>query len=354
MTDRLTAEQRAQLLRPIHPKRVGDDGKGHSSVAQHDVRAHLIRIFGFCNYDEEILDSSLVFEFPRRSKPDDPITAGTRWDVCYRATVRLTFKSADGTPIAVYEEGAAETAENQKRGDGHGQAMRSAISQALKRCAINLGDQFGLGLYNKGSLAPLVVGSLVGNPPAQEGGTTPPAADVQADVPQAQLDEESGFGPPELPPGPPADEHSPDEPARTPPVTSQGDPQLPAGQPGDPLPSERPAAQQQPQRSPLDLARARHKSALTSLHPDWTPEQRRDATVTILAERKDPSGWPVTVDTATVEDWAWAASYWEDELEQNRQQAAIESGASAGQPAYDGTLSSAREVARAAAERNAP
>jgi hypothetical protein len=35
-------------------------------------------------------------------------------------------------------------------------AIKTAETQALKRCAINLGDQFGLSLYRNGSTAPLV------------------------------------------------------------------------------------------------------------------------------------------------------------------------------------------------------
>lgn len=40
----------------------------------------------------------------------------------------------------------------------------TAISQALKRCAVNLGDQFGLGLYNNGRLDPVVARYLSGSP----------------------------------------------------------------------------------------------------------------------------------------------------------------------------------------------
>jgi hypothetical protein len=39
--------------------------------------------------------------------------------------------------------------------------LKSAISGALKRCAVNLGDQFGLSLYRDGSVAPVVQRSLV-------------------------------------------------------------------------------------------------------------------------------------------------------------------------------------------------
>ena len=35
-------------------------------------------------------------------------------------------------------------------------AVKTAESDAFKRAAINLGDQFGLSLYNNGSLKPVV------------------------------------------------------------------------------------------------------------------------------------------------------------------------------------------------------
>jgi hypothetical protein len=40
-------------------------------------------------------------------------------------------------------------------------AIKTAESQAFKRAAINLGDQFGLGLYNGGSTASTVKDTLV-------------------------------------------------------------------------------------------------------------------------------------------------------------------------------------------------
>jgi hypothetical protein len=39
-------------------------------------------------------------------------------------------------------------------------AIKTAESDALKRAAINLGDQFGLSLYNNGATAPVVIQTL--------------------------------------------------------------------------------------------------------------------------------------------------------------------------------------------------
>lgn len=172
---RLTLKQVRQLLRPINENRVLKDGKGHSHVSQQDVVAHLIRVFGFCNFDIDVPNADLVFEEQRLNKQGEPTG---RWDVCYRAKARLTVKDPDGNELAHYEDGSTATAQNQTRGDAHDLAYKSSISLAKKRTAINLGDQFGLSLYNKGQLAALVMGTLV-LPPEE---SDEPTDDVQEGV----------------------------------------------------------------------------------------------------------------------------------------------------------------------------
>lgn len=151
-----------QLRQPINPARVLKDGKGMSHLSQQDVVAHLIRIFGFGNFDTEILDLTMVYEerVPNPKNPNfDPNANNPDWryNVCYKALVRLTVRNMDGDIVAFYEDVSTDTATNQKtRGDAHDLAAKSAVSLAKKRCAIHLGDQFGLSLYNKGQLTPLV------------------------------------------------------------------------------------------------------------------------------------------------------------------------------------------------------
>ncbi len=173
---KLTARQVEQLLQPINKKRVLLDGKGHSHVSQQDVTAHLIRVFGFGSFDVEVMNVGVVFEEPRMNG-DRPTG---RWDVCYRALVRLTVRDANGDELAHYEDGSTATAQNQTRGDAHDLAYKSAISLSKKRAAINLGDQFGLSLYNKGQLSALVMGTLVKPHTAPD----EPAVDVQDGVEQ--------------------------------------------------------------------------------------------------------------------------------------------------------------------------
>lgn len=168
-----TEEQVVRLLAPIKQNRVLRDGKGHSHVSQQDITAHLIRMFGFGNFDIEVKDVALLFEQERFDKEGN--FAG-RYDVAYRALIRLTVRDPEGHMVAVYENGSTATAQNQSRGDGHDLAYKSAISLSIKRAAIALGDQFGLSLYNKGQLAPLVIATVV-NGPKHDG-------DVQDKIPQ--------------------------------------------------------------------------------------------------------------------------------------------------------------------------
>lgn len=154
-----TRAQVDQLLKPINSNRVLKDGKNNSHVSQQDVTAHLIRIFGFGNFDTELLSAELVFEAERVNPSTGKGTS--RWDVCYKATMRLSVKDKDGQVVCQFEDGSTATAQNQTRGDAHDLAFKSAISLAKKRCAIGLGDQFGLSLYNKGQTAALVKATYV-------------------------------------------------------------------------------------------------------------------------------------------------------------------------------------------------
>jgi hypothetical protein len=153
----LSAEQVVQLLKPINNARVLNDGKGHAHVSQQDILAHLIRVFGFGNFDIEVLAVDCIFEQPREDTNGKPTG---RYDVCYRALVRLTIRDQEGRQVCQYENGSTATAQNQSRGDAHDLAYKSAISLSVKRAAIALGDQFGLSLYNKGQLTALVRGVI--------------------------------------------------------------------------------------------------------------------------------------------------------------------------------------------------
>ena len=150
----LTVAQQEQLLKPINPTRVGKDGKGFSHLEAWDVRAHLNRIFGFLNWSAELKSLELVFE--QETQRDGK----ARWSVCYRATVQLTVST--GYQFATYTEAAAgDSQNNPSRADAHDMAIKTAESQAFKRAAVNLGDQFGLSLYKDGTTSAVVRDTLI-------------------------------------------------------------------------------------------------------------------------------------------------------------------------------------------------
>lgn len=151
---RLSPEQVSVLLQPIKEFRVYQS-QGHSHVAAFDITAHLTRMFGFDGWDKEILSLDVV----RERMGHDTNESKKNWYVTYRCLLRLTIYSPDGRVAKIIEEGATGSAENQPSyGDAHDLAMKNAISYAMKRAAKDLGDQFGLALYNKGKTGALVKG----------------------------------------------------------------------------------------------------------------------------------------------------------------------------------------------------
>ncbi|MFG2059700.1 Rad52/Rad22 family DNA repair protein [Micromonospora sp. NPDC048930] len=162
---RLTAEQHQLLLQPLHRSRVGKNPKGFSHLEAWDIRRWLIRVFGFGGYKiENRIELVKEIESPPGSIKyrNGGSNEKTVWTVVYRAEVRLTVFDQYGG-CAVFEDVACGDSSNQPSlGDCHDNAIKTAVSQGLKRCAVNLGDQFGLGLYNDGGLDAVVVRTVVG------------------------------------------------------------------------------------------------------------------------------------------------------------------------------------------------
>jgi hypothetical protein len=166
MTEHLTSEQHGsfnlqqveRLLAPLNPARIArlkDRGQA-SYLTQEDVRAHAIRLFGFGGYDCRTVEATVVYE----------TEIGGSWMVGYRVTMEVTVRDPEGRTVATYSETSVgePMGPMRSRGDAHDFAVKTASSAAMKRCFINLGDQFGLGLYDKGSTARIVKGTLVGGP----------------------------------------------------------------------------------------------------------------------------------------------------------------------------------------------
>jgi len=174
----LTRAQVEQLLQPIRASRVLKDRDGLSHVSQQDIRAHLSRVFGFGGWSTEILELSCVRDTIKAVPAKNGKPARDVPDVTYLCRLRLTIRDPQGEFVASYEDVGTGTSPNlPTHGDAHDFAAKNAVSYALKRCATNLGDGFGLSLYNRGQLTPLVMKTLVMPDGEAEG-------DVQKDVPQ--------------------------------------------------------------------------------------------------------------------------------------------------------------------------
>jgi recombination DNA repair RAD52 pathway protein len=155
MNGLLAPEQITTLMSPIRGSRVAtrtQSGKQLSYLEAYDVRAHLIRVFGFGGFDAEVLDYGLAFVRDYTGDQDRAMQ-----EIAYKARVQLTVRNTEGEEVARFTECAVGSASGGTGfGDLHDNALKTAVSDALKRCAINLGSQFGLGLYDQGSRAEVV------------------------------------------------------------------------------------------------------------------------------------------------------------------------------------------------------
>ena len=147
----ISQQQHEILLKGINAKRIakrqGGGGKSLSYLEAWDVKAHLIRIFGFGEWSWDVLSAELMFD----------VDNGGKYNVGYKVIGQLRIHATGAT----YTEAAVGSATLGHLGEAHDMAVKTAESDALKRAAINLGDQFGLSLYNNGSVAPVVVKTLV-------------------------------------------------------------------------------------------------------------------------------------------------------------------------------------------------
>lgn len=157
--DYLTPKQYDTLLRPLNAQRIEQrivSGQKLSYLSQQDVRSHLTRILGFARWSGETVSTELMFA--------DPVVMRNEkegWYCAHRVTYTLTICAPSGMPLARYTESAIAGNTQPEKHEAMDMSLKSATSDAMKRCAINLGDQFGLSLYNKGSVGAIVRGSLV-------------------------------------------------------------------------------------------------------------------------------------------------------------------------------------------------
>lgn len=118
-----------------------------------DVKATLIKVFGYANFSAECLEAKIIRE-ERVPQRDDPNKAN--WSISAQATYRLTIHQTG----AVYTESAIATGSVPEWGEAADQALKSAQTDALKRAATYLGTQFGLSLYDSGRLVDIITTTL--------------------------------------------------------------------------------------------------------------------------------------------------------------------------------------------------
>jgi recombination DNA repair RAD52 pathway protein len=160
----LTKEQVGFLMSPLHEARVAhrsQGGKNLSYVEAYDIKATLIRVFGFGGFSAEVVDSKIVDvrEGGRQGQYTGGQNAGKDKapQVIAQATVRLTiFGIGPRGEDAVYSETAIGANSGADIGETADNAIKTAASDALKRCAIYLGTQFGLSLYDNGATRDII------------------------------------------------------------------------------------------------------------------------------------------------------------------------------------------------------
>jgi recombination DNA repair RAD52 pathway protein len=130
--DDLNTTQLNALMAAINPDRVSDrEGAGGRTLAYveaWDIKMTLSRIFGVGNWSWDIVDQKPLNQ------------AANKWFV--KGILHIHQTGARYSGAAVGSASGADAEDN---------ALKGADSDALKRAASNLGPQFGLGLYNKGS-----------------------------------------------------------------------------------------------------------------------------------------------------------------------------------------------------------
>lgn len=152
---RLAPQQLFMLHGDLHPDSVSKrpqstrpGAKILSYLETWFVKSMLIQIFGYAGFSAECIDAKIVnsheVAIGSQKLPGHAVSA--------QATVRLTIHATG----AVYQETAVATNIQASWGDAAGTAMKTAESDALKRCAVYLGTKFGLSLYDDGRLVNVV------------------------------------------------------------------------------------------------------------------------------------------------------------------------------------------------------
>lgn len=136
----------------LHPARVAERAQGGRKLAYveaWDIKAMLIRVFGYAGFSSDVVEAKIMHETQYPS-PQDPNKM--LWRIGAMCTLRLRIHQTGAT----YTETAVSSQSGPDWGEVADFAVKTAESDALKRAAINLGSQFGLSLYDGGTLRDVV------------------------------------------------------------------------------------------------------------------------------------------------------------------------------------------------------
>ncbi len=187
----LTPAQYQQLLQPIGESRVLTNDQGQQHLAGWDVKRWLTRIFGFTGWDTIDVKIEHLFQSatPQVASNDQQRTDGkgcplSWWTVVCQATITLVIKDRWGRELTRRTDVGSGDGPNQPNAAAaYNLAAKAAVTDALKRAASGLGDQFGLSLYAKGrgKYDPAVINTLA-PPPWQLGDVDQTVPDTDAPV----------------------------------------------------------------------------------------------------------------------------------------------------------------------------
>lgn len=136
--EQLQQELDAPIPRSAVSQRSGGGGKSLSYLQGHYVIDRLNKTFGPLGWATDIKSLEKLFE----GKVDD------KYYVSYGATVRLVVQGPDGKATEHTDVGYGDGSDRHP-GKPYELARKEAITDALKRCAKNLGQSMGLALYDK-------------------------------------------------------------------------------------------------------------------------------------------------------------------------------------------------------------
>lgn len=147
----MTPEQLKILMGDLNPSRVSKRSQGGRSLSYleaFDVKATLVRIFGFTGFSADVIESEILEINRNPEAKDSKGSTYTQIEALAKVTLRLTIH---GDKDVTYTESAAASQKGRDVGEVVDFALKTAESDALKRAAIYLGTQFGLSLYQDGS-----------------------------------------------------------------------------------------------------------------------------------------------------------------------------------------------------------